>query len=182
MRTRDDANVVAEELFHQIVVARTVGVRRGGTYRYRGSEGRAIGRLREVVVVDLDTGLPWVAGRRRRQRIEGQVDHPVRIDADLGEEGIAVRDAGNCAKRRPIEAVTRHCRLHHAVPAAEVAPDDVDAAARRIGSRVRIAVHPGAHARHAIEEVDHVEGRAPQRVIGNLCDRDRRREGGAAVL
>ena len=68
------------------------------------------------------------------------------------------------------------------MPAAEVAPDDVDAAARRIGSRVRIAVHPGAHARHAIEEVDHVEGRAPQRVIGNLCDRDRCREGGAAIL
>src|SRR5207248_10877124 len=93
VRTGDDPNVVAEELFHQVVVARTVGVRRGGTHPYRRSEGRAIDRLGEVVVVDLDPGLPWVVCRRDRQGIEGQVDHPARINADLGEEGIAVRDA-----------------------------------------------------------------------------------------
>src|SRR5260370_7516443 len=36
-----------------------------------------------------------------------------------------------------------------------------------------VAVDPGAHPRYPVEQVDHIERRAGQRVVGDLGDRDR---------
>src|SRR5439155_19496011 len=69
-----------------------------------------------------------------------------------------------------------------AVAAGEVAPHGVDAGARRVRSRMWVAVHTRAHPGYAVEQVDGVERRPCQRVVGDRGDGDGRRERVPAVL
>ena len=78
-------------------------------------------------------------------------------------------------------AIERDRAFDDALPAAKVAPDDIDTRAAGISRRVGIAIHPRAHARHAVEEVHHIKRRTRQWVIGHLSDGDRCSEGLAAI-
>src|SRR5260221_150763 len=128
------------------------------------SSGRPAARL-------LGGGSP--AGARPPPANEADADRAAARDAGLREEGVAAGDTGDVAQRGPVQAVAGDGALHDAMPAGKVAPDNVHARATGIRGRVRIAVYPGAHPRHAIEKVHDVERRAGERVVGHLSDGDR---------
>src|SRR6266700_1985058 len=136
----NDANVIADELLLQVVVAGAIGIRGNCADPYRPTKGRSTRcRLSEVVVVDLNACLKGIVCRGLRQGVKGKANGAIGCNASLWEEGVAARDAGNRAKLGPLDAIERDRPLDYTVPAAKVAPDDVDALAAGVRSRVWVA-------------------------------------------
>src|SRR5438132_6873000 len=180
-----ETDVIDDELLLEIVVGGCLRVRRGGAHLDGFGKARpALWQLDVKDVVGLDAGLPWVVVRGRGQGVEGDADGPVRGDPDRREEGVAIGDLRDHAEVRPGEAVARDGSLDvtAAVAAGEIAPDDVDLGAARIRCRVREAIDARAHARHPIEVIDDVEGRASQGIVHHRGNGDWRAERLPAVF